>query len=132
MALVMSVMAAPAIRILYGDEYLAAIPVLQIMAWKTVFVALSSASAQMIIIENLQRYAVMRNLFGCVVNIGLNMLLIPIWGIIGSAVAAVFTMAFSGYFSHFVIKPYRYLVPIQTHSIFMGWKQGLSLLKLVR
>jgi O-antigen/teichoic acid export membrane protein len=127
MALGMSVMAAPAIRILYGAKYSGAIPVLQIMAWKAVFVALSSASGQMIVIQNLQRYAAMRNVIGCVVSVGLNFLLIPVWGIIGSAVATVFTVAFSGYLSHFFIKPYRYLFPIQTRAIFLGWKQMLHL-----
>jgi len=125
MAVAMSAIAAPAIRLLYGEKYLAAIPALQIMAWKAVFMALFGGSGQLIIIENLQRYAVVRNLIGCVVCIVLNYLLIPIWGIIGSAVATVITMAFSGYFSHFFIKPYRHLVPIQTKAIFFGWKRFL-------
>jgi O-antigen/teichoic acid export membrane protein len=132
MAFVMSVMAAPTIRILYGEKYLGAIPVLQIMAWKSVFIALSAASAQMIIIENLQRYAVMRNLVGCTVNVLLNFMLIPVWGIKGSAIAAVVTMAFSGYFAHFAITPYRYLVPVQTNAIFLGWKHGFRMSNLMR
>lgn len=126
MALAMSLPAAPVIRILYGEKYLSAIPVLQIMAWKAVFMALFSASGQMIIIENLQRYAVMRNIVGCIVSVALNFLLIPFWGIVGSAVAAVSTMAFSGYVTHFFIKPYRFLIPIQTKAIFFGWKHLLQ------
>ncbi len=125
MALAMSLIASPAIRLLYGEKYLAAIPALQIMAWKAVFMALFGGSGQLIIIENLQRYAVVRNLIGCIVCVVLNYLLIPIWGIIGSAVATVITMAFSGYLSHFFIKPYHHLVPIQTKAIFFGWKRIL-------
>jgi O-antigen/teichoic acid export membrane protein len=125
MAVGMSLLAAPAIRLLYGEKYLGAIPVLQIMAWRAVFMGLASGSGQMILIENLQRYAVVRNIVGCVVSVGLNYLLIPAWGIIGSAVATVSAMAFSGYFSHFFIKPYRYLVPIQTRALLFGWKRLL-------
>ncbi|MBC8394253.1 MAG: flippase [Deltaproteobacteria bacterium] len=125
MAVGMSLLAAPAIRILYGEKYLAAIPVLQIMAWKAVFMALFSASGQMILIENIQRFVAVRNVIGCIVSVALNYLLIPIWGIIGSAVATVMTMAFSGYFSHFFIKPYRHLVPIQTKALLFGWKRLL-------
>ena len=127
MALGMSLLAAPAIRLLYGERYLLAIPVLQIMAWKAVFMALFGSSGQLIIIENLQRYAVARNIIGCVVSVGLNWLLIPVWGIIGSAVATVITMAFSGYVSHIFIKPYRHLVPMQTSAILLGWKRILKL-----
>lgn len=123
MALVMSVFAAPAIHLLYGNKYLEAIPVLQIMAWKAVFMALFAGSGQLIIIENLQRYAAVRNIIGCVVSVGLNLLLIPVWGIVGSAVATVITMAFSGYFSHFFIKRYHYLLPVQTKALFFGWKR---------
>lgn len=125
MALAMSVMADPLIRFLYGFSYLNAIPVLQIMAWKAVFVALFGASGQLIIIENLQRYAVVRNIIGCIVSVLFNFLLIPVWGIVGSAIATVLTMAFSGYFSHFFIKPYSYLIPIQTKALFFGWKRML-------
>jgi len=121
-------MAAPVIRILYGSNYLGAIPVLQIMAWRAVFMALFGSSGQLILIENLQRYAVVRNVIGCIVSVLLNYLLIPVWGIIGSAIATLVTMAFSGYFSHFFIKPYRYLVPMQTQSLFFGWKRILDLM----
>ena len=125
MAVGMSVLAAPAIRLLYGNAYLNAIPVLQIMAWRAVFMALFGASGQLILIEHLQRYAVLRNIIGCVVSVGLNYWLIPVWGIVGSAVATVLTMAFSGYFSHFLIPQYRYLIPMQTRALFLGWRQLL-------
>lgn len=127
MAAAMSTIASPAIRILYGSSYLSAIPVLQIMAWKAVFMALFAASGQLIIIEGLQRYAAVRNVVGCVVSVGLNYLLIPLWGIIGSAIATVLTMAFSGYISHLFIKSYRYLVPMQTEALLFGWKRMLHL-----
>lgn len=131
-ALVMSVSADPAIRILYGEEYLSAIPVLQVMAWKAVFMALLSASGQIILVENLQRFVAVRNVMGCVVSVALNYLLIPVWGVVGSAAATVLTIAFSGYIAHLLIAPYRYLVPMQTRALFLGWKQLLHLSELRR
>lgn len=125
MAAIICLLAAPAIRILFGAEYVAAIPVLQILAWKTVFIALQSASGVMILVENLQRWVVIRNLVGLVVSVVVNYLLIPVWGIVGSAIAAVLTMAFAGYFSHMLIKPYRYLVSVQTNAVFLGWMRVL-------
>lgn len=119
-SLIISLAASPAIRILYGAKYLGAIPVLQIMAWKAVFVALFASSGQIIIIENIQKYAVLRNIVGCFVSILLNLLLIPYMGIIGSAMATIVTMFFSGYFSHLLIRPYQYLFGIQTNSLSTG------------
>lgn len=128
-ALLMSLLASPAIKILFGSKYLAAIPVLQIMAWKTVFVALFAASGQIIIIENLQKFVVLRNIVGCLVSIILNILLIPKFGIIGSAIATVITMAFSGYFSHLFVRQFNFLFKIQTKSIF---KSPLNLFRSIK
>jgi O-antigen/teichoic acid export membrane protein len=123
MALVISLSAHLVISFLYGAQYSEAIPVLQIMTWKAVFVALFIGSGQLIIIENIQKYAAVRNILGCVVSVLLNMILIPIWGIIGSAVATIVTISFSGYLSHLFIKPYRYLFRLQTSAMFTGWKR---------
>lgn len=127
-----SILAGPAIRLLFGEEYLLAIPVLQIMAWKTVFVALSAGSGQLIIVEGIHRYAVIRNLMGGVACVFLNLLLIPHYGIVGSAIAAVLTMAVSGYLSHVLIKPYRPLLPLQTRALVHGWKRVLDLPSLLK
>ncbi len=122
---IVSLLAAPAIRILYGPEYLPAIPVLQIMAWKTVFMAQLSATGVLILVENLQHCVAIRNFVGLVVSVIANYLLIPVWGIVGSAIATILAVAFAGYFSHMFIKPYRYLVPLQTNAIFLGWMRVL-------
>ncbi len=119
-SLVMSLSAYPVIKILFGVKYIHAIPVLQIMAWKTMFVALFAASGQIIIIEGIQKYAALRNVVGCAISVLLNLILIPISGIIGSAIATILTMAFSGYFSHKFITPFKYLFKVQNVSIFFG------------
>ncbi|QBG47334.1 flippase [Verrucomicrobia bacterium S94] len=126
MAVAMSLLAYPAILVLYGREYASAIPVLQITAWRSIFMALAAASGQLIIIEGLQNWVILRNLMGCVVSIGLNWWLIPVWGIHGSAIAMVLSVACAGFFSHHVIRPYRFLVPIQWRAIFTGWRSIAS------
>jgi O-antigen/teichoic acid export membrane protein len=121
-AFFISVTAKWIVLLLYGDAYIAAIPVLQIMAWKAVGIALSSASGQLIIIEGLQRYAIIRNLLGCVICVSLNLLLIPNWGIIGSAWATIITVFVSGYLSNYCISPFKHIFKIQSISIYKGWK----------
>lgn len=85
------------IKFTFGQQYLAAVPVLQIIAFKTVGMALSNSSGQLIIIEGKQKWAVFRNLIACVICIIGNFLLIPQYNIIGSAWATLITVAFSGF-----------------------------------
>lgn len=123
MAMMISLSAFFIIPPLYGAAYSGAVQVLEIMAWKAVFVALLASSGQIIIIEGIQKYAVFRNIAGCIVSVALNLLLIPRFGIIGSAWATLAAVCFAGYFSHLLIAPYRYLFKLQTSAILSGWRR---------
>lgn len=123
MALFFSVFAYPMIRYTYGVQYLAAVPVLQIMAWKTVGMAISSAGGQLIIIEKLQKWAVFRNLAGCVVCVVLNLFLIPKYGIIGSAFVTIITLFVSGFLANYLIPPYRHIFKMECKVLIFGWKE---------
>ncbi|MGD9612689.1 MAG: flippase [Kiritimatiellia bacterium] len=113
------------VRLTYGPQYLAAVPVLQIMAFKAVGMALAASSGQLVIIENLQKWAVVRNLIGCGVCVGMNFLLIPRYGIIGSAWATIFTVAFTGCLANAFIPPYHSILKIQVKSLLLGWRELL-------
>jgi Na+-driven multidrug efflux pump len=91
--------------------------------------ALAAASGQIIIIEGLQKCAMLRSLVGCFVSIGLNWWLIPVWGVRGSAVAMVLSVACAGFFSHYTIRPYRFLAPIQWRAILKGWRSVVLVLR---
>lgn len=110
------------IHFTYGDRYLPAVPVLQIMAFKTVGMALSSSSGQIIIMERMQKWAFMRNLMGCLTCIGLNMLLIPKYGIIGSAWVTILTILMSGLIGNVIIPKYRPVFIIQLKALMFGWR----------
>ncbi len=106
----------------YGTLYMAAVPVLQILAWKTVGMGLSGSAGQLIIIEKIQKWAVIRNLIGCVACVILNYLIIPIYGIIGSAFITIVTVFISGCFSNIFIPPYHHILKVELYAIFKGWK----------
>lgn len=130
MSFLMCICAKPIILILYGDIYSQAVPVFQIMAWKAVFSAMFTSSAQIIVIEKIQKYAVFRNILGCIFNISLNMMLIPFLGIVGSAIVSIITLLITGYLSHLIIPQYRFLFFLQTDSIFRGIFRIIDMLKL--
>jgi len=77
------------INLLFGNEFSPAAPVLTIYIWAGVAVFLSVASSQYLINENLTKLSFARTLIGMVINVVLNFILIPKYGIIGSAVATL-------------------------------------------
>ena len=90
-SLIMSIFAPQAIEILYGDSYLAAIPVLRIIVWYCTASYLGGARDIWILAENRQKHLLLINALGACVNIFLNALLIPKWKAAGAATASVIT-----------------------------------------
>jgi O-antigen/teichoic acid export membrane protein len=77
------------IYVLFGSEFSQAAPVLTIYIWAGIAVFLGVASSQYLINENLTRLTFLRTSIGMVFNVILNFVLIPIYGIIGSAIATL-------------------------------------------
>jgi O-antigen/teichoic acid export membrane protein len=77
------------IQLLFGSDFADASPVLTIYIWAGVAVFLGVASSQYLINENLTKLSFMRTLIGMILNVILNFILIPSYGIVGSAVATL-------------------------------------------
>ncbi len=93
------------INILFGVDFAPAASVLTIYIWAGVAVFLGVASSQYLINENLTKLAFLRTLIGMIINVILNFILIPVYGIIGAAVATLvsytavtFVLSFHGKF----------------------------------
>jgi O-antigen/teichoic acid export membrane protein len=111
----------------FGRLYLAAAPVLQILAFKAVGMALAYSSVQLIVLEDLQRWAVIRNVMGCGLCVAMNLVLIPRFGIMGSAWASLIVAAFTGCLANVLIPPYHGILKLQMNALFFGWKELLRL-----
>ena len=88
-AIPVTIFSAQIIQLLFGNEYSQASPVLTIYIWAGVSVFLNVASSQYLINENLTKLSFVRTFIGMVLNVVLNFILIPVYGIIGSAVATL-------------------------------------------
>lgn len=77
------------IHTLYGSSYHEAVTILSIHIWAGVFVFLGVAFSKYLVAEGLAVRALYRTLSGAILNIILNLVLIPIYGIIGAAVATL-------------------------------------------
>jgi len=77
------------INLLYGPEYQKAAGVLMVHVWAGVFVFLGVAFSKYLTSENLVIKSFYRTAIGAVANVLLNFLLIPLFGILGAAVATL-------------------------------------------
>ena len=92
---------------LYGEAYREAGKVLMIHIWAGIFVYLGVASGGWFLTENLQRYSTINTLIGAITNVFLNLILIPLWGIYGAALATVFSYSVAAYFMNIVFPATR-------------------------
>jgi len=106
--------------ILYGDNYSGAANILAIHVWACVFVFLGTAGGKWYLAENLQRIQLYRTISGAIINICLNIILIPMYGGVGAAIATVTSYTFAAYIMDASSKSTRHLFWLKTRAIFPG------------
>lgn len=107
----LTLLAGPVIALIFGPDFEPSVTVLQITIWAIVFLFLVEPHARILLIHNRQRQAARIMTLTTGLNITLTLLLIPVLGINGAAVARLVAslalyLAFYAY-SHFVIMPSR-------------------------
>ena len=98
-ALPMTFLSTHVVTFFFGKAYPAAGPVLAIHIWATLFVFMGLISSKWLLAENNQLLSLKRTALGAALNIGLNFLLIPVYGVVGAALATILSYAFAAFFS---------------------------------
>ncbi len=84
-----------AIRILYGEDYAGAAAPLKILIWSETFAMIGSMRGVWILAEKKNKYVKYYLGMGAALNLLLNFLLIPRWGIMGASLATLTTQMFT-------------------------------------
>lgn len=82
---------------LFGNEYERSADVLQLIVWAGVFSGYGAVSARYFVVEGKEAKFAMRSILAAALNIGLNFLLIPLFGMKGAAISTLVCLAFSNY-----------------------------------
>ncbi len=115
------------IDILYGTQFKDAATILSIHIWTSVFVFLGVASSNFFIIENLQIKTFTRTAWGAVLNITLNVILIPKYMAVGAAVATLISQFFSSYGFDLLSRKTYVLFRMKTRSLLLiNFIKGIS------
>jgi O-antigen/teichoic acid export membrane protein len=116
------------ILILYGADYQEAVDVLRIYIWAGVFIFLGVAGFKWLVAENLQKYSFYFYAIGSIFNIGLNWLLIPIYGIDGAAYATFISYGIGSYgvFSIFNISRSNFIMASLSFNPYGVYKRSID------
>ena len=108
----------PLVDLLFGARFAASTPVLQIHIWAGVFIFMRALLSRWLLAEDLLRFSLVTHVTGAVINVVLNLLLIPDHGAVGAAIATVISYASAGWLALF----------LSARTRPMGWMMAKSLL----
>lgn len=101
-AILISFLGTDIIHLIYGNRYEGAGTMLSIHIWSGVFVFLGSASSQYLLAEGFTRVSFQRTAAGAVINILLNLWLIPLYGGVGASIATLIACIISTFYILFI------------------------------
>ena len=116
------ILAAPVIRILFGEAYMPAAEVLSIYVWAGLFVSLGMASHYFLMAEDMHWRAFFRTFSGMIINIFLNLVLIPRYGMSGAAMATLVSYAVAGYVYDLFDARCRGMFVVKTKALVGFWR----------
>jgi len=129
-AIPMTFISTSLITFLYGNEYSLAGQVLSVHIWAGVFVSLGQSSYYWYLAENKLNLALQRTFLGAISNLILNFVLIPRYGVIGSAYACLIAQMLSGFIFDLFHKSTRelFLLKVNSFQVLRNWKLIKSVL----
>ena len=95
--LFITVFAEPIIRMMYGDEYLPAVPALSLIVWYTSFSYFGAINNVYMVAEGKTKWVPILTGCGALINIVLNLALIPGFGIVGASAASLLTQVITNF-----------------------------------
>jgi O-antigen/teichoic acid export membrane protein len=102
--------ASPSIvRILYGKEYILSSLALSVLIWSEAGIFLGQIMVYAAIAKELQKFVPISTIIAALINIALNIILIPRWGPVGAAWATVVSYNLGGFFLFLIFPATRYL-----------------------
>ncbi len=105
------------VHVAYGTLFAGAGPILLVHGWTLLWAALGVARGQYCVNEGYVRFQLLATTSGAVLNIGLNLWLIPRYGGIGAAWATLASQAVAAWTSSFFYGPLRDCAAMQTRAL---------------
>ena len=105
------------IKLTFGIEFMDSSHVLVILVWAAMFNAIGSVSARYLTVEGMEKKIAFRTFIGLIINIILNLILIPRYGIEGAAYATFITIVAVNYLINYLDKDLKQLRRVCNNAI---------------
>ena len=116
-ALPMTFLSSQLVTFFYGTDYIGAGNILAIHIWTAVFVFMGVGSTPWTINESTMKYSLFQTITGTLINIGLNFILIPLYGGVGAAIATLIAQIFASFVINAFIPKLRVLFMIELRAM---------------
>ncbi|ABA21008.1 Polysaccharide biosynthesis protein [Trichormus variabilis ATCC 29413] len=110
------------IMVLFGNGYAGAGAILAVHIWTSIFVFLGFASSPWFIAEGLNHVTLGKTVFGAILNIILNFLLIPQYLGLGAAIATIISQAAAAFLCNAFDRRTQKIFKIQLQSLLLFYK----------
>jgi PST family polysaccharide transporter len=118
-AIPMSFLATPIVKLMYGEAYIVSGSVLSIHIWASVFVFLGLGKGIWIVAEGLTNFSIISTTCGAVVNVMLNLVLIPQYKEVGAAIATVISYGCADYLVYIVYPRFKQIGRLMTEALIL-------------
>tara|TARA_B110000008_G_C16820795_1_gene504597 strand:+ start:16 stop:876 length:861 start_codon:yes stop_codon:yes gene_type:complete len=106
------------IGLLFGNEFVSNNYVIPILAISGIFVSMGYVNGKWVIIENHTKFELIRNLIGGLLNVLLNFILIPVYGLNGAALSTLISLFIAANLSLLFFNKSRKIFVLQNLAIF--------------
>ncbi len=120
-SLVICILAPFIISVLYGEEYIGAVNTLRIAIWFETFSMIGTARGIWILAEEKNKYVKYYLAIGSGVNLILNAVMIPVYGIEGAAIATLITQITTSLIAPLLFKSTREHTRIVLEAFSLSW-----------
>ncbi|MEH1940647.1 MAG: flippase [Nostoc sp.] len=121
-ALPMSLLSDKIIMVMFGSGYAEAGAILAVHIWTSLFVFMGLATSPWFIAEGLNHVSLGKTLFGAILNIVLNLLLIPKYAGLGAAIATIISQAAAAFLCNAFDSRTQKIFKIQVRSLLPFYK----------
>lgn len=102
----------------FGDQYYKSLDIVNVYVWGGVFVSMRYLVSRYLILENLLKFSLVSQGAGALLNLFLNVVFVPHYGVIAAAYTTVFSYFISGCFIFLLSKKTRFCFIVQCKSLF--------------
>ena len=121
-AFVASVFSEQIMTLAFGDSYKDSASVVSIVMWTAVFASMGSVSARYFNVEKMEKKIAVRTILAALINIILNVFLIPIYGVSGAAFATLICTFFAYYLMDWFDQDSKTLLSIKHRAFLCDFK----------